>query len=54
MQNGRPLNEKHPGYSKLPPKDQDEFDQLKDQKKRNGGTLPPKQAEELDKLAAAV
>ena len=54
MQNGRPLDKTHPGYDKLTPKEQDDFDKLVDQKKRNGGNLPPKDAEDLDKLTAAI
>ena len=54
MQNGRPLDNRHPGYKKLPSKAQDEFDQLNDQKKKNGGRLPRQETEDFDKLAAAI
>ena len=54
MQNGRPLDQTHPGYDKLTPKEQNDFDKLVDQKKRNGGNLQFKDTQDLDKLAAAI
>ena len=54
MQNGRPLNNRHPGYKKLPPQEQEDFDKLEQQKKQNGGTLPEKDAEDLEKLAGTI
>lgn len=54
LQNGRPLNHRHPGYRKLPPQDREDYDNLIKQKKQNGGTLLPSEKDKLEKLAAAI
>lgn len=54
LQNGKPLNEKHPGYKDLEPRQKLSLEQLVGQKKRNGGNLLPKDAQYLEKLLGAI
>lgn len=61
MQNAKPIDEKHPGFKKLPHEDQSTFREL-DQKKKQGtesGTdasdsITPEEAKDLEKLAGAI